>query len=105
MSVPERALLTGPVKGSMFLQDGTEVQVGPDSVSTDISGKQLTQPQIDELAHLIGEYWANPNTPVHPEFAGADDPEFVYVAPEQFRDYEIHSANQMSGSAATFTEG
>lgn len=53
------AILTGPIKGTVTLSDGTVVDVKPDMIFVD------TPEQRDEVAHLIGERYAAEGHPAH----------------------------------------
>lgn len=53
------AVLTGPIKGTVTLSDGTEVEVGP----AQIFAESLEQAQ--EIAHAIGERHAAEGHPDH----------------------------------------
>lgn len=55
----QHAVLTGPIRGSVTLADGTEVDVQPDVVYLD------TLDQAHEVAHLIGERYAAEGHPQH----------------------------------------
>lgn len=65
------AVITGPIRGSVFLADGTEVDVRPDVVFVD------TPEAAAEVAHLIGERHAADGHPGH----DADQP-FVHTPME-----------------------
>lgn len=64
------AVLTGPIRGTVTLADGTEVDVRPGVVMVD------TPEQAAEVAHLIGERYAAEGHPMH----NPGDP-FVHNAP------------------------
>lgn len=53
------AVLTGPIKGTVTLADGTVVDVKPDVVYVD------TPEQAAEVAHLVGERYAAEGHPAH----------------------------------------
>lgn len=53
------AVLTGPIKGTVTLEDGTVVDVKPDVVFVD------TPEQAAEVATLIGERYAREGHPAH----------------------------------------
>jgi hypothetical protein len=63
------AILTGPIRRTLTLADGTEVDVRPDVVYVD------TPEQAAEVADLIGQHHADRGHPWH----DADDP-FEYDA-------------------------
>ena len=53
------AVLTGPIKGTVTLADGTVVDVKPAVVYVD------TPDQAAEVAHLVGERYAAEGHPAH----------------------------------------
>lgn len=53
------ALFTGPIRGTVRLADGTEVDVRPDVIYLDDPA------QVAEVAHLIGERYAAEGHPHH----------------------------------------
>jgi hypothetical protein len=65
------AILTGPIKGSVVLGDGTEVDVKPTIVYVD------TPEQAAEVADLIGQRYAAEGHPEHDHEDG-----FVYETPK-----------------------
>lgn len=65
------AVLTGPIKGTVTLADGTVVDVKPTLIYVD------SPEQAAEVAHLIGERYAAEGHPSHDH-----GDEFVYTAPE-----------------------
>lgn len=78
-------VLTGPIQGTVTLQDGTVVDVSPVGVPA------ATPEQADEIAHLVGLRYAAEG---HPDDVEVDEEtgekvqrEFAYEAPEQFTDY------------------
>jgi hypothetical protein len=68
----QHAVLTGPIRTTLTLSDGTVVDVRPDLVYVD------TVEQAAELAHLIGLHYADRGHPHHD-----DDAPFVYDAPQE----------------------
>lgn len=62
-------ILTGPIQGSLTLEDGTEYDVSDAVVEIDPA-------HADELAHLIGQHYAENG---HPEVDG----DFTYDAPQE----------------------
>lgn len=76
-------LLTGPIAGTVTLDDGTVVDVSQPAIA-------VSDEQAEEIAHKIGERYAAEG---HPDDIERDDEtgelvqrEFVYEAPEQFTD-------------------
>lgn len=74
-------LLTGPIKGTVMLDDGTVVDVSAPVIS-------VTDEQAVEIAHKIGERYAAEG---HPDDVEVDEEtgelvqrEFVYEAPAEF---------------------
>ncbi len=65
------AVLTGPIKGTVTLADGTVIDVKPDLVLVD------SPEQAAEVAHLVGQRYAAEGHPAH-DFG---DP-FLYEAPK-----------------------
>lgn len=78
----DHVVLTGPIKGTVTLQDGTEIDVRPIEIFVD------TLDEAEEVAHLIGERYAAEGHPSH-------DPgdEFVHIAHPKFASYKPHAAN------------
>lgn len=83
-------VLTGPITGTVTLQDGTVVDVSPVGVPA------VDQAQADEIAHLVGLRYAAEGHPDDVELD--DDPDsdtygqmvqrpFDYQAPDAFADY------------------
>lgn len=89
-------VLTGPITGTVTLQDGTVVDVSaPGSPAID-------QAQADEIAHLVGLRYAAEGHPDDIEVD--DDPDsdtfgeliqrpFDYQPPDAFADYTPHADN------------
>lgn len=77
-------VLTGPITGTVTLQDGTVIDVSPVAVEV------ADQAQADEVAHLVGLRYAAEG---HPDDVEVDakgktvQRPFDYQAPEQFADY------------------
>ena len=71
----EHIVLTGPIQGTVTLEDGEEVDVSAPGVVARDPEHALA------IANAIGEYWADPSTPTHPDLLGSDV-EFVHD-PEQ----------------------
>lgn len=76
-------LLTGPITGTVTLDDGTVVDVTQPVIA-------VTDEQAAEIAHKIGERYAAEG---HPDDIEADEEtgdlvqrEFVYEAPAEFTD-------------------
>jgi hypothetical protein len=65
-------VLTGPIRGTVTLADGTVVDVRPDAVQVD------SPEQAAEVAHLISQRYAAEGHPLH-------DPEtpFTYDSPKE----------------------
>jgi FMN phosphatase YigB (HAD superfamily) len=74
------AVLTGPIRGTVTLADGTVVDVRPDVVYVD------SPEQAAEVAHLIGE---RHEVEGHPDF-DTEDADFVHEPAEVFAGYEPH---------------
>lgn len=74
-------LLTGPIRGSVVLADGTTVDVTPGEVYLD------SPEAAAEAAHLIGERYQAEG---HPDFLANPDVDFVHVPRPEFSDYEPH---------------
>lgn len=72
-------VLTGPIRGSVTLEDGTVVDVTPEIV--EVSG----QAEADEVAHLVGLRYAEEGHPNDverdPESGELIQQPFVYVDP------------------------
>jgi hypothetical protein len=62
----EHVVLTGPITGAVTLEDGTVVDVSAPAV---VAADEV---QAAEIAHAIGQYWADPDTPSHPEHVTED---------------------------------
>lgn len=75
MADSKHIVMTGPVKKTFVLSNGVEVDTRPDLVYLD------TQEEAAELAKLIGEYHADPQTPTHPDHD--EETPFVYTPTEQ----------------------
>lgn len=88
-------VLTGPITGTVQLDDGSYVDVSPTAVEVD------SPEQAAELAHKIGLRYAAEGHPddveLDPETGEMVQREFVYVAPEDVPDQDSAS---VEGSAA-----
>lgn len=84
-------VLTGPIKGRLFLADGTPYDVSDYAVPVE------SPEHAAELAHLIGLHYEAEG---HPDDVEWDEDEgalvqrpFVYDKPPEFADYEPHADN------------
>lgn len=83
--VQERhVMITGPIKGVVTLEDGTEVNVTPNEVDV----THLTNEQVEEAAFLVGERY---RVEGHPDDKEYDEDEgtfvqrpFVHDVPKKF---------------------
>lgn len=75
-------LLTGPIRGTVTLASGKEIDVRPDQIEVDPA-------EAAEIAHLIGERYAAEGHPHH----DPDEP-FVHIPHPDFADYAPHADNQ-----------
>ncbi len=81
----KHVVLTGPIQGTVTLQDGTVVDVSP--VAVEVHDEATAA----EVAHLVGLRYAAEGHPddvdVDPETGEKIQRDFAYEAPEQFTDY------------------
>jgi hypothetical protein len=73
----EHIVLTGPIRGTVTLADGTEVDVRPFQVEAE------SQEQAVEIAHLVSKRYAEEGHPAH----DPDQP-FVYDEDNSFKSEE-----------------
>jgi hypothetical protein len=57
----EHIVLTGPINGTVTLSDGEVVDVTAPGVHA------RDELHAAEIAHAIGQHWADPSTPDHPD--------------------------------------
>lgn len=85
--VGEHVVLTGPIRGTVTLEDGTTYDVSPFAVEAPLE-------HHDEIAHLIGLRYAAEGHPDH----DADTP-FVYTTPDGLRLQAGDGSMEMAYSA------
>ena len=83
----QHAVMTGPIRGSVTLADGTVVDCRPDVVYVD------TLEQAQELAGLIGDHYADRGHPLHD-----DGDAFVHDRKQSEKSFAAH-AKHLKGEA------
>lgn len=87
----DHVVITGPITGVVELPDGTRVDVTAPVVAVS------SEEQAAEVAHAIGQHWAQPEN-VHPGQLDVDpDTGEVKVLPFEYNDSHYKAATKRAG--------
>lgn len=84
----KHVVLTGPITGSVTLPSGDVVDVSAPAVEA------RDAEHAAEIAHAIGLYWADPDTPAHPDHLERQDDGTIVETPFEYDDSHHKAAKR-----------